>query len=1771
MTETTSVKQALSAIQTLRTRLDRELRAKTEPIAVIGMGCRVPGGGTDPDEFWRLIDNGVDAIGPVPPERWATGDHGAAATRWGGFLSDVDRFDAAFFGISPREAEAMDPQQRLLLEVAWEALEQAGHALPDRLTGSRTGVFAGVVVTDYDRLSTGERDIYTVTGNGHAFPAGRLSYALGLQGPSMVVDTACSSSLVAVHLAMQSLRSGESSMALAGGVNLILDRDMTDMLSSSQALSEDGRCKTFDALADGYVRGEGSGVLVLRRLSDAVADGDPILAVIRGSAVNSDGRSSGLTAPNVAAQKALLLEALRSARADASDIGYVETHGTGTPLGDPIEVDALVDVLGAPRADDSHCVLGAVKTNIGHLEAAAGVIGLIKAVLALRWERIPANLHLRTLNPRIDLDATALILPRQPIPWPRRDGATRMAGISSFGISGTNAHVIISEPPEPPEPPESPAAVPPTGPVLVPISARDPQALAELVTAYRDTVNERPAEITEIAYTAAIRRHHHEHRAALVVSEDGTQRLVPGAEHNDPPRIVFVFPGQGSQWLGMGRALFHSEPAFRTAVEACDDAIRSEAGWSVIAELTADPSESRLDRTDIVQPALFTIEVALAALWRSKGIEPDALIGHSMGEVAAAYVAGVHSLPDAVRIICRRSRLLRTLAGRGAMVQVELTYDRASAAISGFEDRVSIAAGNSTRSTVLSGAPEAVADIMARLTDAGVFCRRVKVEVAAHSPQVDAITGDLTRELGALTPMIAAVPMWSTVLGRYCTDAELDTSYWIRNLREPVLFSRAVREHIALGPTIFVELSPHPVLLPSIEEDGGTAVASGRRGADEREVFLESLAALYVRGHRVDWPASHPAGGRCVRLPAYPWQRRSYWVDRAASTHQEYGHPLLGDPVRPATTPGTLIRERELRLPYLADHIVEDAVVFPASGYVEMALGACGRSSTLEEFVFERMAVLGDDGSGHVQFIRDVDGFEVYIRADDSRPWVRCARGVVGSADHRPPTAEAPSSVRERCRTEVTAREHYARYAEGAIEYGPAFRGVRRIWTRAGEAIAEVELPESAAPYAKYICHPALLDCCFQVLGSVLLDGLPSAAVVPVRIDRLRTHATPTGPVWVHARAGSTGDCGDLLVLAQDGTVLIEVEGMTVVGLPDPRPYRDWLYRVDWEAADSRTVPERCRAAGTWLVLADSIGVGAELARLLEQVGQDCVLIDRDDIDTVDDSAWDALVDKVVQSESGCAGVVHLWSLDTTATEYVTADTLTTDQHIAGLTTVRLARALARLRVRDHPRLWLVTRGAQRVGHESVEVSQTPLWGLARTLSVEHPELECARIDLDSVWAPARCAAELLPELVGADREDEIALRESGRKLARLARTRFDSSDIEPARARADGSYLISGGLGGLGIGLARWLTARGARHLVLIGRREPGAEAQAAIAELRGAGVEVVVARADVAVRAEVADLLAGIDGRMPPLRGILHAAGVLDDGTIAGLDPGQFDRVLAPKVRGAWNLHELTVDRDLDFFVMYSSAAAVLGSPGQASYAAANAFLGGLARYREHSGRTALCVDWGLYSQAGIMADRESDGRRLAHRGVGTITPDQGTDILGRLLDGSARQIVAANLDVRQWLASYPSLAGSSLFARVGDHEPSTRRTSEFAGRLRRAAGSERPKLLIAFVSEQLARILHLDPALIDHKAPLIGLGVDSLMALELRNRLESELDIRLSASLLYSAPTVLALAEQLIDALGLSAPTGTADEFNDLDMDTLLADIDASIDRLENEELT
>jgi acyl transferase domain-containing protein/surfactin synthase thioesterase subunit len=893
-----------------------------EKVAVIGIGCRFPGA-QDSESFWQLLLDATDAITEVPSDRWDVdalydpkpGQPGKMNTRWGGFLPQVDCFDPQFFGIAPREAIYMDPQQRLLLEVAWESLEHAGQ-VPEQLARTQTGVFIGISSNDYQQVlqgngRTADINAYLGTGNAFSIAANRLSYFFDFRGPSLAIDTACSSSLVAVHLACQSLQSGESDLALAGGVNLLLRPEVTMIFSQAQMMAPDGRCKTFDARANGYVRGEGCGMVVLKRLKDAIEDGDRILATIRGSAINQDGHSNGITAPNGPAQEAVLRRALANAEVTPAEISYVELHGTGTSLGDPIEAEALGNVLGQGRKKGDRCAVGSVKTNIGHLESAAGIAGLIKVVLALQHRQIPASLHFQKPNPYIPLHKLPLKVQTSLESWP--EDMPVLAGVSSFGFGGTNAHVILEAAPDAvTSPSQNPQ--PEVFAYLLPLSAKSPEALKSLAQAYRDFLDKSSPEtmptLQDLCYTASLGRSHHDHRLAVAFRDrlDLTEKLlafergerpiglaVGQRKRSRPPKLVFVFPGQGPQWWAMGRELWQQEPVFRAVLEECDRLLKTHTDWSLVEELLATEERSRLDETEIAQPALFALQISLVALWQSWGIQPNAVVGHSLGEVAAAYTAGALSLEAVIQVVYYRGRLMQRGTGHGKMAAVELSRAEVEPRLASYGDRLAIAAINSPTSIVLSGESEALKSVLSDLQQENIFAKLLPVNYAFHSPQMEPFQAELTQVLQGIQPLPVTIPMFSTVTGEAIQGEALDPIHWSRNIREPVQFAPAIAQLIAQKHTLFLEISPHPVLTAYISQtlreagQEGGVLASLRRHTDERTTMLGALGALYSRAYPVDWQRLYPQGGRCVTLPNYPWQRSRYWVDASPETPAHQG------------------------------------------------------------------------------------------------------------------------------------------------------------------------------------------------------------------------------------------------------------------------------------------------------------------------------------------------------------------------------------------------------------------------------------------------------------------------------------------------------------------------------------------------------------------------------------------------------------------------------------------------------------------------------------------------------------------------------------------------------------------------------------------------------------------------------------------------------------------------------------------------------------------
>ena len=1086
--------------------------------------------------FWDLLQGGIDAISEVPADRFSLDEYydsdpaaaGKIVTRFGGFIDHVDQFDAHFFGISPREAARMDPQQRVLLEVAWEALEDAGQ-VRDRLAGTNTGVFIGISNNDYGRIQFNDVnriDAYAGTGNALSIAANRISYVFDFHGPSLAVDTACSSSLVAVHQACNSLRSGESTLALAGGVNLILSPAITINFSKAGAMAPDGRCKTFDARANGYVRGEGAGVVVLKPLAQALADGDPIYAVIRGSAVNQDGRSNGLMAPNPHAQEAVLRAAYLSAGVAAADVQYVEAHGTGTLLGDPIEAKALGAVLALDRRPNSPCLIGSVKTNLGHLEAAAGIAGLIKVALSLKHRALPASLHFEEPNPHIPFDKLPLRVNTALCEWPAPPDTPMLAGVSSFGFGGTNVHVVVQGAPQS----ESESSLAQVArdtenraadtTYLLPLSARSEPALKALARSYRDFLNapESTASLYDICYAASARRSHHEYRLAATgnsaaqltdaldafIAGETRPGLSSGRKLSDRQRkLVFVFPGQGSQWFGMGRELLKTEPVFRDAIERCDRAMRPHGDWSILKELeAADASHSRLGEIDVLQPALFAIQVALAALWRSWGIEPHAVVGHSMGEVAAAHVAGALSLDDAVRVICTRSRLVKPTIGRGAMAAVDLSIADAQRAIAGYEDRVSIAVSNGPTSTVLSGDPAALETIVARLQSRDIFGRMIKVDFAAHSPDMEPLRADLKRALEGIQPQHPSIPLYSTVTGHDAEDLALDPDYWSRNLREPVLFSSAVEQLLTGGHDIFLEISPHPILLSAIQQEfrhtglEGAAIPSLRRDEQENKVLTSSLGALYTTGYPIEWNRIYSIAGQPIQLPTYPWQRERFWMDPPEVVTREVAagkHSLLGRHFKSAQSEthyweGTLDAHPALsrRPPYRRRRGAA------RRGLPRDGLRRCRRSIPVAFIHAEGRKPPESSVHRRRRNARDPTGPLAERRRHLQHSHLLPRPTKTNRGRCTPPHRYAPTSkpayrttisarawqLKTRCTEQISAANHYQKLGEVGVTYGPSFQTIAGLWRGANETIAE--LKASDEPVRQ------LLDACFQTFAAAL-------------------------------------------------------------------------------------------------------------------------------------------------------------------------------------------------------------------------------------------------------------------------------------------------------------------------------------------------------------------------------------------------------------------------------------------------------------------------------------------------------------------------------------------------------------------------------------------------------------------------------------------------------------------------------------------------------------
>jgi acyl transferase domain-containing protein/acyl carrier protein len=1740
-----------------------------EPIAIVGMACRYPGDVSSPEDLWQLVSEGRDAISRFPADRgWDVAGiydpdlskAGTSYVRDGGFMSGVTEFDAGFFGMGPREALTADPQQRLLLEVTWEALEGAGIA-PPVLYGSRTGVFAGAMQSGYGMNLQDvpeELEGYFGTGLSGSVVSGRVAYTLGLEGPAVTVDTACSSSLVAMHLASQALRQDECSLALAGGASVLALPAPYVEFSRQRGLASDGRSKSFAEAADGVGWSEGVGMLVLERLSDAQANDHPVFAVIRGSAVNQDGASNGLTAPNGPSQERVIRQALASARLEPGEVDAVDAHGTGTILGDPIEAGAILATYGQEREEP--LMLGSIKSNIGHTQAAAGVASVIKMAMAMREGVLPRTLHVDRPSSKIEWSAGKVELLTQEQPW--QEDHPRRAAVSSFGFSGTNAHVILEQAPEPEGDGESSqkgsssAEVQPLpGPVPFLLSAKGEGALRAHAARLGAHIEANPElESVDLAYSLASTRTAFEHRA-VVVAEDREELLsslsafargadaqgavqgIAGAEQ----KPVFLFSGHGSQWRGMALELLDSSPSFAGYVGECEEALSPYIDWS-LREFLLSEGEEWLDRVDVVQPILFAISVSLARLWQELGVRPAAVVGHSQGEIAAAYVAGGLTLQDAARLSALRSRLIATLTGEGALVSIALgTAELAD--LDPWLEGIEVAAVNGPSATILSGEREALEGLLAHCQEQDIRARRIVGAVApSHSVHVESLREQTLEALAPIEPRPGQIPFHSTVTGEEIDTAQLDAEYWYRNMRQTVLFEPVMRSLLAQGHRLFLEVSPHPVFPLSVNEtieragpDAAAAKILGtlRRGEGGARRFALALGEAHAAGAAVDWGTFFGgSGARRVPLPTYPFQRKRYWLEPTAGASDPGAlgqspaeHPLLGASVSLASGEQRLLTGR-LSLathPWLADHAVTGAALLPGTGFVELALraGAEVGCETIDELTLHAPLVLPEEGAMQIQVAvaapdeRGRRAVSIYSRPDRvgdgadgaQEEWALHAEGLLSAeAVATPePIGEWPPPAAEPLEIGPLYESLHGR----GVEYGPAFQGITAAWQDGDTIYAEASLAdEQTGDARRFGLHPALLDATFHPsleLGLAAAEaGGAGGLMMPFAWRGVSLHTRGATALRMRLEQGEGGT--RLTAIDGDGAPVVSVEA--VVGRPlDPQRLQGAagaraLHRVDWREV----------AAGGWSLPRLAVLGERPPAGLEAECHADIAAL-KTAVEAGATAPEIAVAEVLPEAGAALPEAFHA----------VSARVLSLIQEWVG------EESLA------STRLAVLTRKAiAAAAGESPDLASAPVWGLVRAAQAEHPG-RFLLIDVDDSEGSQRA----LPAVLAAGGEEpQVAIREGKALAPRLAPV--DGEGDAPRPIPDESTVLITGGTGAIGAQIARHLvSSHGARHLLLVSRSGEAADGAAELkAELEGLGAEVSIAACDVGEREQVERLLESIPAARP-LGAVIHSAAVLDDGVLEALDAERLERVLVPKADAAWHLHELTADLDLSQFILFSSATGLVGGAAQANYAAANTFLDALAAHRSALGLPATSLAWGLWGQvSGLAEDLDgSEALRMIEQirlrlGFAPMSPERALELFDAARSGGGPLLMPAELDrsvlnAQARTGTLPAVLRGVVRAPVSRAQP----PGSLSRKLAELPEEEREAAVLDLVrGHAAAAIGHADASEIEPSKAFRDLGFDSLAAVDLRNRLAAATGLRLAPTLVFDHPSAEALAKFL-----------------------------------------
>ena len=1780
-------------------------------IAIIGLSCRLPGAATA-EEYWNNLCDGVESVSffsdqelvaaGVAPSLLANPGYVKAAP----MLRDVEMFDASFFGYSPKDAALMDPQQRLFLEVSWEAFENAGYdpaGYPGKVGVISTG---GGVVASYLLAKLHHADFPGQTAstshinNDKDFLSTRVSFKLNLTGPSFTIQSACSSSLVAVHQACQNLRFGECDMMLVGGSVVRVPQVGGYLAEKRNLYSLDGHCRPFDSDGQGTIFGSGVGAVLLKPLEKAVADRDHIFAVIKGTAANNDGSAKiSYTAPSLGQQSQAVVDALSSAGVSADSVGYIECHSTGTIVGDPLEVEALTMAFRKETKRKQYCAIGSVKGNIGHPEQAAGIAGLIKTALVLHHKQIPPSINYETPNPRIDFASSPFYVNTKLQDFSLSD-TPRRAGLNSLGIGGTNTFAVLEEaPPTAAMSNQSPDRLP----CLITLSAKSADGLVARVEQFLDWLSNNPdAPIGDVCYTTNVSRSQFAFRFAaparsvaelkkhLAAWLRTVAKDASSLQRTSRAPIAFMFSGQGSQHAGMAAELYRTHSVFRNAMNRCHALAESYLERSLLDVIFAGDSDDALvNRTDYTQPALFAVEFALADLVKSWGVAPDAVIGHSLGEITAACVAEVIALEDTVRLVTARGALMHRLPSGGTMASIFAEESVVRALIDKIAPNITVAAMNGPLNTVVSGGQDSLRPLLQELERRNISYRQLQVSNAFHSPRTEPILDELENVAGHLKHNAPKLPLISNVTGERMAAAP-DKSYWRRHTREAVRFGDGMLALAKLECRTFLEIGPHPVLLPLAQVCLGTKgksaawIATLNRQKSDADSITEMLVALYLAGHNLNWTAVHAdSSWRRIPLPTYPFQRQRHWIEdntnhtERARNAVERPHPLVGARINSTHNEVRYEARYGVRhIGYFSDHRILGSIVLPTTAELEAAT-VVGRM----HFGTPRVSF---DNAMHHQAMSFANGEDRTVRvsvtplksdranftlvsaaAEDSEVWHTHMTGTLRKSEVRG-SPFSTKDVQTRCQQTLPVADLYDRLDKLGLEYGPNFRGIREMYLGQHEALTKVRLPDGLAN-TQYVMHPAFLDACLHAYPLVL-DGEENArgdrrnSYLPISLAGFRCYQDGIDEAWVHTRLRSVDKDNtqvvDIGIYDAAEQPVAELEGLTVRLLSLDRVQSsqagadDLFYQAAWrKSVRAAANSEEDHTPASWMIFADTKGVGVALAGRLELAGHHCHLVYRDDVFaqqgarkwTVNERQppdFRRLLEQFAASETlPCDGVVYLWGLDAPSLEGLNLARLKSGSEMMCRGALAILHALDQTRSANPRgrRLWFVTANTQKTEgqNQHVDPVQAPLWGLGRTAAIEHPGIWGGLIDLQLDGDRTSDIDLLAAELLHPDGENQIAISADGqRSIPRLVRQSLAELPAQLPRVREDATYLVTGGLGMLGRSVAKWLLSKGAKHLVLTGRNASSEAAQElfSAAEINEAAIHIVAA--DISRDEDVSRLMQTISNEFPPLKGVVQSAGVLDDGILAQLDWDRFARLFEPKVYGSWLLHEYTKSLDLDFFILKSSLLSLLGSAGQGNYAASNTFLDSLAAHRRATGLPATAINWSAWSGGGLATVSGARGEAMwSSLGVKFVSPGLAMQAFDKLMHRDVDQIAVAVADWPTYAGRLgkPPFLAELLNRRENFGSPKFEQGKAAPAAPPMAVDDEaRQQILSKLQRRIMAELGFVDP--IDPDRPLNEVGLDSLRSVTLANRLEDEFGIPVSIAELISGPTINQLVNYLLD---------------------------------------